>query len=260
MERQSSDTSTERSGMRWAGASDIGKVREENQDAFLVEAELGLFLVSDGMGGHRGGSLASKIVAEDLPVMIETRLNKLRSSSIRAIRSVLKRTISEQNRQLRMEGTSEDGYKDMGATLVLALVRNGRAYIANMGDSRAYLLRAGRLSQRSRDHSVISALLRQNKIGPDEAENHSAQGEITKYVGMEEEAKPYVRSFALKAGDRLLLCTDGLTGMVADKDIAAKLKEQPDPQAACDKLVGAANGAGGHDNVTVVIVDWRGVA
>jgi protein phosphatase len=260
MERQSNGISTGRPGIRWAAASDIGKVRQENQDTFLVEDELGLFLVSDGMGGHRGGSLASKIVAEDLPVMIEARLNKLKSSSIRAVRSVLKRTISEQNRQLRMEGTSEGGYKDMGATLVLALLRNGRAYIANMGDSRAYLLRRGRLSQRSRDHSVVSILLRHNKIVADEMENHSAQGEITKYVGMEEEAKPYVRSFALKAGDRLLLCTDGLTGTVADKDIAAKLREQPDPQVVCEELVDAANAAGGHDNVTVVIVDWTGVA
>ena len=116
----------EKSVRWWGAASDVGKVREENEDSFVVEAEVGLFLVADGMGGHRGGALASKIVAEDLPVMIETRLAKLRGHSVRAIRAMLKRTIVEQNRQLQMEGTSEAGYKGMGATVVVTLLRDGR--------------------------------------------------------------------------------------------------------------------------------------
>ena len=258
MVKEPKDILNHKLGFRWGVRSDIGKVREENQDAFMIEAESGLFLVADGMGGHRGGALASQIVAEDLPVMIETRLNKLKVSSVRAVRSILKKAIAEENRQLRMEGTSEAGYKDMGATVVLALLRNARAYIANMGDSRMYLLRKGKLSQRSRDHSVISALLRQNEIGPEEVENHSARGQITRYVGMAEEALPYMRSFQLKRGDRLLLCTDGLTDMLPDRDIAVILTDESDPQAVCQALVGAANAAGGHDNVTVVVVDWHG--
>ena len=257
MEEESKDILRAKFSFRWGARSDIGRLREENQDAFVIEADLGLFLVADGMGGHRGGTLASKIVAEDLPAMIETRLNKLRTSSIRTIRSILKQTIAEQNLQLRMEGTSETGYKDMGATVVLALLRNGRAYIVNMGDSRMYLLRKGKLSQRSRDHSVVSALLRQNKIEPSQVENHNSQGEITRYIGMEEEGKPYVRSFAVKTQDRLLLCTDGLTDMLADEDITAILRNELEPQAGCDALVKAANAAGGHDNITAVIVDLR---
>ena len=240
----------------WGAASDVGRVRDENEDSFVVEAELGLFLVSDGMGGHRGGALASKIVAEDLPVMIETRLAKLRGYSPRAIRSMLKRTIAEQNRQLQMEGTSEAGYKGMGATVVVVLLRDGRAYVANMGDSRMYLVRKGRLWQRSRDHSVVSSLLRRGKIDAEEAANHHARGQITRYVGMEEKGRAYVRSFMLKDGDRLLMCTDGLTDMLSDKAIAKILKEQADPQAACQALVRAANAAGGHDNITAVVVDW----
>ena len=164
----------EKLARRWGAASDVGKVRDENEDSLVVEAEVGLFLVSDGMGGHRGGALASKIVAEDLPVMIETRLAKLRGQSVRAIRAMLKRTIAEQNRQLQMEGTSEAGYKGMGATVVVALLRDGRAYAANMGDSRLYLFRKGRLSQRSRDHSVVSGLLRRGQIDAEEAQNHDA--------------------------------------------------------------------------------------
>jgi serine/threonine protein phosphatase PrpC len=241
---------------RWGAASDTGKVREKNEDSFLIEAEAGLFLVADGMGGHRGGELAANIVAEDFPVMIENRLGQLRSSSPRAIRSLLKKTISEQNRQLLLEGDSETGYKGMGATLVVALLKEGRAYIANLGDSRIYRLRKNRLRQLTKDHSVVSELVDKGKIKPEEAENHADAGRITGYVGMEEEVTSCVRSFMLSKGDRLLLCTDGLTTMVPDKRIAEMLQNHPDSQTACETLVNAANAAGGHDNITAVVIDW----
>lgn len=244
---------------RWGAASDKGKVRSENEDSFVVEPEAGLFLVADGIGGHRGGRLAADIVAEDLPVMVENRLGELRSTRPAPVKRLLKRTISEQNRQLVMEGTSETGYKGMGATLVLALLKNGRAYVANLGDSRMYLYRQGRLRQFSKDHSVVFELVSQGKLKPEEAENHAAANQITHYVGMEaEQVSPHVRSFALKKGDRLLLCTDGLTGAVDDEQIAAILESQTDCEAACETLVSAANAAGGHDNITVVVVEWLG--
>ena len=242
----------------WGAASDKGKVRTENQDSFLVEPEIGLFLVSDGMGGHRGGALASKIVAEDLPVMIETGLGKLKVRNRRTIRALFKKTITEQSRQLRMEGTSEAGYKDMGATVVIAMLYKGRAYIANSGDSRMYRLGKGKLTQLTKDHSVVSELLDKGKIEPEEAQNHSAAGEITHYIGMEEKVTPYVRTFMLKKADRFLLCTDGLTDMVSDKEIASILTSEENCQSVCEKLVGAANAAGGDDNITVVVMDWFG--
>jgi protein phosphatase len=242
---------------RYAGLSHIGKVRQENEDTFLMDPELGLFLVSDGMGGHRGGELASKIVTEDLPVMIEVRLDKLKVGSPATIRSLFKKAIIEQSRQLHLEGTSETGYKDMGATLVAALLRNNRAYIANLGDRRIYSFRNRRLLQLTKDHSVVSELLDKGKIKPEEAENHESQGEITHYVGMEDKAGPHIRSFQLKKGDRLLLCTDGLTDEIDDKTIAAILAGKQDCTQACQALVDAANAAGGKDNITVVIVYWR---
>jgi len=242
----------------WGAATHIGRIREENQDTFIAEPQLALFLVSDGMGGHRGGELASKIVIEDLPVMIETGLDKLKVGAPKTIKSLLYRSITEQNRQLWLEGTSETGYKDMGATLVTILLRNKRCFAANLGDSRAYLFRKGRLSQLTRDHSVVSDLVTEGLIGPEEAESHDARGQITSYIGMEEEPRPYVRSFLLKNNDRLLLCTDGLTDMVNDEDIAAILKKEPDSQVVCKKLVDAANAAGGYDNITVLLVVWNG--
>lgn len=244
-------------GFRWGALSDKGREREENEDSFWVEAEEGLFVVSDGMGGHRGGSIASKIVTEDLPVMIENALGKLRSGSPRSVRRVFKRVVVEQSRQLHMEGVSEDGYKGMGATLAVVLLRQGRVYIGNLGDSRVYRLRGGKLSQLSRDHSVVRELLEEGKIEPAEAEGHEAEGQITRYVGMEEveEAVPYVRSLAVRRGDRLLLCTDGLTDMLDERNIAAILCSESDCQGVCEELVKGANSAGGHDNITVVVIE-----
>jgi len=243
---------------RWGAETHVGKVRQENQDSFFADPEPALFLVSDGMGGHRGGALASGIVAEDLPVMIENALYRLKVGTPRTIRSLLRSAVAEQSRQLQLEGTSEAGFVDMGATLVIALLRKDRCFIANIGDSRAYRLRKGRLMQLTRDHSVVSELIEKGRIEPEEAVNHDALGQITRYIGMEEKAHSHVRSFRLKKADRLLLCTDGLTDMLNDKSITAILTSETDPQKACESLVEAANEAGGHDNVTTLVIDWLG--
>jgi len=243
---------------RWGTATDIGKIRNENQDSFALEPEVGLFLVADGMGGHRGGAIAARIVADDLPVMIETRLGRLESPNVRTIRNLLRKAITEQNRQLRMEGHSEGGCKGMGATLAIALLHDCRAYVANLGDSRVYRLRRGRLRQLTKDHSVVGELIGKGQISPEDAQCHEAADQLTYYVGMEETVACYMRSFALQEGDRLLLCTDGLTGMVVDTEVAAILKSCTDPQHACDALVSAANTAGGEDNITIIVVDWLG--
>ena len=242
-------------GFTWGAVTDKGKVRPNNEDAFHIEPEIGLFLVSDGMGGHQGGELASKIVTEDLPAMIETRLHRMKSHRPRAVRAMLKKVVREQSRQLWLEGQSESGYKEMGATLVLALLQENRLFMANLGDSRFYLFRKDRLTQVSKDHSVISELLEAGRIAPEQVENHPAQGLITHYVGMEVKADPYLKTFRLESQDRLLLCTDGLTDMLPDESIQALLKESPSPQETCDRLIQAANEAGGHDNITAVVID-----
>ncbi|MHC4166278.1 MAG: PP2C family protein-serine/threonine phosphatase [Planctomycetota bacterium] len=242
----------------WAAETDRGRLRPENEDAFFADPETALFMVSDGMGGHRGGALASGIISEDLPVMIENALDKLRVGTVRTIRSLLERAIAEQSRQLQLEGTSETGYQDMGATLVIALLRKRRCYVANVGDSRAYRLRAGRLVQLTRDHSVVSELIERGHITPEEAPNHAASGQLTRYIGMEEKTRSHVHSFALKKHDRILVCTDGLTDMLGDNQIAAILKAEAGPHSACTALVAAANRAGGHDNITALLIDWMG--
>lgn len=242
--------------LQWGAATDIGKLRERNEDAFVVEPEAGLFLVADGMGGHRGGGLAATTVAQDLPPMIENGLDAVKSRSPKSVRHLLKTAIIEQSHFLRREGDSESGCVGMGATLAVVLISDGRAYVANVGDSRVYRLRRGRLTQLSVDHSVVSELIETGQITPDEASTHTERGIVTQYMGMPERVEPLVRSAALDVGDRFLLCTDGLTDLVNERAITAVLKAEMQPQAACDRLVEAANRAGGTDNITAVILAW----
>jgi len=243
--------------LSWGAASDKGLVRDENEDAWHIVPELGLFLVSDGMGGHEGGALASRIVAEDLPPMIEARLHKSRSDRPRMIRRIFSTCIIQQSRYLRMEGESESGCREMGATLVLAMLKDRRAYVGNLGDSRIYRYRKGKLVQLTKDHSVIEELIEQGRIDREEADEHDAAGQITHYIGMEEHAEPNVKSFQLKTGDRLLLCTDGLTDMVKEKEISTILGQINDPHGCCKAMIKKANEAGGYDNITAIIVDYK---
>lgn len=242
----------------WAVASDVGRDREQNEDAYALEPEAGLFLVADGMGGHRGGKLASQIIAQDLLPAVEARLADKKSRRPRPIRRLLRHVVAEQSRHLCLEGHRGDGYQDMGATLVLALLLEGRAYIANLGDSRAYRFRNHRLLQLSKDHSVVAELLEHGHITATEAETHEELGTVTRYIGMDERAHCFVRSFSLKSGDRLLLCTDGLTDMLDAAIIQHTLKEETEGKACCTTLVSLANQAGGHDNITALIIDWQG--
>jgi len=251
------DLSNQSGPFRWAAQTHIGKLREQNEDTFFADPHVPIFLISDGMGGHQGGALASKIITEDLPVMIENALDRLKIGTVPAVRALLDRAIAEQSRQLHLEGTSETGFKDMGATIVVTLLRKNRCFVANVGDSRAYLLRNGRLRQLTRDHSVISELIENGRLKPENAENHHAQGQITRYIGMKRKARSHVRSFALKKADRIMLCTDGLTDLIDDKAIAKILKNNDEPKTACKTLIAAANKAGGHDNTTTLIIDWK---
>lgn len=258
MTDESNGTGGQSGPLRWGAATDIGKVREENQDAFAAEPEAGLFLVIDGMGGHRGGKVAAKMIAQDLPPIIELGIDHLRSHRPRAIRRALKKIIFQHNRHVHREGDSESGHVGMGATLVVVLLLGGRVYVANVGDSRVYRWRRGRLRQLSKDHSVVSELLEAGHITPDEVDTHDSLGVVTQYIGMPEGVEPSVCSLALQPEDRFLLCTDGLTDLVDEERIAEMLGTQADPQAASDMLIAAANTAGGHDNITTIVVHWTG--
>ena len=240
----------------WGAATNLGRVRKENQDAFVGLPEIGLFLVSDGMGGAQGGKLAAEIVATVLPKMIEARLKRLRNPRPRAIRYWLKYEIRKLSHNVLIRSASEPDLKGMGATLVLALFHRCRLHIAHMGDSRAYLFRDGHLACLTDDHSVVGFLLREGEIMQEDATHHPGRGNLTRYVGMQSDVKPDVTTVTPKPHDRILLCSDGLYGMVSETEISAILKALSDPKEACQHLIEVANRAGGKDNVTAVVVQW----
>ena len=240
--------------VRAAMASDRGRVRQENEDACLVAPERGLFVVSDGMGGHQAGAAASRIVTNVLPTLLERELGWDQLSSERVRRS-LTRAVRELSGQLREEAKKRPDLAGMGATVALALLMGRHAHFAHLGDSRAYLFRRGRLQQLTADHTVTAALLHLGEIEEKDALGHPARHRLTRYVGMEGEALPDLRVVELRVGDCLLLCSDGLTGMVPDRHIAQVLRRQRTPEEACEALVAAANAAGGRDNVSVIVID-----
>lgn len=260
MKKESSSAVVFQTTLSFGALSDKGKVRDENQDRFLADPESGLFLVSDGVGGHQGGACASQTVVDALPAILDQKLTEAEDFDDGAIERILKTTILELSERVRKRGRSLKANEGIGATLVMALLRYGRAHIANMGDRRAYLFHESRLSQLTEDHNVVGLFLREGLISKTRAsfKYHPGRHQLTRYIGMHERVHPYVCAVNLKAKDRLLLCSDGLTALVNDGEIAAILQEEIDPQIACEALVDTANAAGGYDNITAVIVDWHG--
>ena len=163
--------------------------------------------------------------------------------------------LSDLSKYVRNESSQNSGIFGMGATVVLCLIRGNQALFAHMGDSRAYLLREKHLERLTTDHSVVQLLIEAGKIAPEEVATHPARAQITRYIGMKDEALPELRVINLVPGDCLLLCTDGLTNMLDSQTITKVLCTHPDLESACHALVDAANEAGGKDNITVIVVN-----
>jgi len=202
--------------------------------------------------------LASKIVVETLPRLLQKRMARVRNLGSPKAAKRLHDALTELSTQVYRETHGEPGLEGMGATVVLALVRDAKALVGHMGDSRAYLLRGSQLERLTKDHSIVQLLLDVGEISPEEAATHPARGQVTRSVGMEGEPLPEVRHVELRPADRLLLCTDGLTGLLSDDEILQILQSESEPEAACRHLIDAANQAGGKDNVTAVVLDLAG--
>lgn len=244
--------------MQAAALTDVGRVRQVNEDACLADSAHGLFIVSDGMGGAQAGELASQIVVRVLPELIEQQLARVKAMTAGAIRGGMQNAVADLSRHLREETAGRLGLAGMGATVVAMLVRGRFAHIVHLGDSRAYRLRDGKLQQLTEDHSVVGILLRAGEITPAEARDHPARGRLSRFVGMEGDASPDVCTVPARPGDRFLLCTDGLTGMVDAGGITRLLLGHDEPEAACRALIEVANQAGGHDNSTVIVARFDG--
>lgn len=237
-----------------AALTDTGRVRVENQDRWFADDKQGLFIVSDGVGGHSAGGLAAHIVVRILPPLLRKRMDRIEDLATKKAGIQLKAALAESSRSVRDATRGKAGLAGMGATIVLALVRENEALVAHLGDSRAYLFRGGRLEQLTRDHSIIQELLNSGEITAEQAATHPARGHLSQCVGMPGEAMPAVRCVELQAGDRLLLCTDGLTGMLSDDELVSILKRKLTAKQACKQLIATANRAGGRDNITALLL------
>ncbi len=235
------------------GQTDIGREREENEDAFRVDEEAGLYIVADGMGGLEQGALAAKYTVEGISEQVRETL-----TSARAINKQV--MISDVLRKATKEVSSRLGHavgNAAGSTVVVARVARGRAWVANLGDSPAYLWRRGSLKKLTRDHNLAALMVEMGKITPQQAKKHPMRHRLTGYVGMEGNVQVPTSVVTLEDKDRILLCTDGLTGMVEEKAMARVLRKETSVEEAVSKLVAMANEVGGHDNITVLLIEVR---
>lgn len=223
--------------------TDVGKVRKHNEDSLIIKPPL--YAVADGMGGHEAGEVASDIaiqtIANEAPTSVDP--NALRAAVVAANKAII---------QGAREGVGRPG---MGTTLTAAVIEEDDLLIAQVGDSRAYLLHDGELQQLTRDHSLMEELVSSGQITEEEARYHPNRSIITRALGSDPTAQPDLYELQVSAGDRLLLCSDGLSGMLEPEELERILAGDEDPQKVADKLVDAANAAGGFDNITVLVID-----
>jgi len=232
-------------GPGFAARSDVGRVRAGNEDRYLARPPL--FAVADGMGGHRAGEVASALAIE----LLERTTLESGGSELDVIVDALERS----NTAIRERARARRALAGMGTTCTVAVVTDGLVHVGHVGDSRAYRFRAGDLEQLTDDHSLVATMVRDGVLDPDEARNDARRNIITRALGAEDHVDVDVVSSDLASGDRIVLCSDGLSGQVRDDAIVAVLATESDPRRAVDRLVDLANEAGGDDNVTVIVID-----
>lgn len=226
--------------------TDIGCVRDHNEDSLIVAPPL--YVVADGMGGHAAGEVASEIAVGVLEQQAPPHPDS----------EQLERAVEEANREVILAQHDGRGREGMGTTVTAAMLEGERLVIAQVGDSRAYLLHHGHLQQLTRDHSLMADMIEAGQLTPEEARFHPNRSVITRALGSDPLMRPDIFEINVEAGDRLLLCSDGLSGMLRDPEIESTLRRVRDPQRCASQLVNEAIAAGGHDNVTVIVVDVVG--
>ena len=264
------------------GKTDVGKIRENNEDSFYINNRFGIYIIADGIGGHKGGEIASKIATEYFGKKVSNELKSLNILDIEdnnhiqnkenVILEIIRKLILETNHQIIKESLQKNLY-GMGTTIVMVLCFNNFFYLVNIGDSRGYIWdnKKKRLKQLTNDDSLVNEMLKMGKISVEESRTHKLKHVITKYLGSLDIGKPIIQKINWNNNDMLLLCTDGLTNVLEDKEIELivnqligseldmevleKNKKRNRSQEICDTLVNLANQTGGYDNITVVMIE-----
>jgi serine/threonine protein phosphatase PrpC len=247
---------------RGVGITDVGLQRDHNEDTFAVLAEHELFIVADGMGGHRAGDVASRLASESIsdffmrtageevtwPFHFDSGLSESENRLLTAIRLA--------NRQIYEHSLKSHDLRGMGTTVVGALFNpeTRKMYVGHVGDSRAYMIRDGQISQLTRDHSLVNDYLKVMPDMPEDQRSELPKNVITRALGMQDSVEVDLLAHDAKLGDTFVLCSDGLSGMISDAEILQVAVQNRDLSAACKCLAALANEHGGEDNITAVVV------
>lgn len=239
--------------------TDIGKVRGKNEDGYLAlnlfSQEKGfLFAVADGMGGHLGGEVASSL---SLRYLKQTFQKKPPPKGLN-LKQALNQAFQKASQTIFSKSLENPQLRGMGTTLTALILGPNKSYLAQVGDSRCYLLRQGELKQLTEDHSLVWQMVKEGKLSPEEAETHPLRSILTRALGTESQVKVDFFSLTPKPQDKILLCSDGLNIMLKDEEIKAILDKELPPQELSEDLVKAANFRGGLDNITVILVELEG--
>lgn len=253
--------------LKIAGKTDTGKKRKNNEDYFLVESDLGFMVVADGMGGHASGEVASRLASTLCTEQLKRALRtghvpiffhvppdpKLDPRSL-----ILGDCVKFSNSAVFEAAAKNPENKNMGTTLVAALWLDNKLAVAHVGDSRLYVFREGDLTQCTVDHSFVQEQIDRGLLKPDDAEKSDMKNLLTRSVGISEDVDVDIKEIDLRPGDFILLCSDGLTKMIPDKDISGVFEREKDPNSIVENLIKKANEAGGIDNVTAVVARVEG--
>jgi protein phosphatase len=233
---------------RVAARTDVGRARERNEDSLFAGKHV--FAVADGLGGHQAGNVASSLALQPVAALDEVESKRAAGQIADAVRKA--------NRAVVEQADTDTGLRGMGTTLTAIALEGATAHLAHVGDSRCYLLRGSEITQMSRDHTLVARMVSEGKLTPEQAETHPQRSMLTRALGAERSIDVDEMEFPLEPGDRLLLCSDGLTGMLADHEIRALAATSSDLDEICAHLVDEANARGGLDNITVVLIDVGG--
>lgn len=241
------------------GLTDVGKKRHYNEDDFLCDVTAGLFIVADGMGGRAAGETASKAVTSILPMMLQTKLAALETPTPPDITALLKESLCHLSQELRQQSQEISAIRGLGSTAAVLLASGNIMYLAYAGDSRIYLLRDRQLTQLSKDQTTAAALAQSGHLDPKVVEQHPLNQSLEEYIGKEGDLQPGVWYKKFRAGDRWLLCSDGVTKGIPDPMLCDMLLQEVGPEKICCALIATAKHRDGSDNITAIVVDIVGV-
>jgi protein phosphatase len=239
--------------LKFAAGTDKGLLREINEDSCMIipgcSSSLYAFIIADGMGGHNCGEIASRMTVDFVSESIRNS-SKLDDENIQ---QELCSIVEQANREVYEKAQQSEKFSGMGTTLTMAVMDGIKLTAAHVGDSRLYMIRGGEILQLTQDHSYIGELLRSGSLTREEAENHPRRNVITRAVGSSADIIVDVISQQINEGDIFVLCTDGLTNMISEDELSRIVRDN-EPEAACSRLIEAANKQGGDDNITVIVI------